>query len=442
LKIGLWVEAKIVTNRGLEIDRIPILDERTPIKNELCHLYLADGTIRQARTDDYGIVRFDDLPMSLSAHGSGKDVVKPGLVLPEILEEWVGDSNRNSVKPPGDFGKNGGERDDYRQRDGCVHFVPVMTPEFEVCVNNLTEEQKYRHILQAYTAHRANYNPASHHQVPTTANHNRWEWGRGAECNEHVNFFLAYWFNFNSKFTYEAAATAMATLMAYDSSAAASPTHPNHRAYKEFMEPLGGFGRRGARPPRNPAQGRPPGANHDNHYQFLEYIRIDSRFYDHATYQPTAEGNALIAALANFNVYSVSNITDARHGRAVNLLQSNGYPGATAATARDIIWDLDENDPADYALIQQLEDLVIWDHHGGILLKRGTQLFTFTADGPPRGQAIRERAFDGHDMGRWFFHLAISKLKPLRKGGFSPEDTRDNAGQISIDEPPRFIDWT
>jgi hypothetical protein len=444
LKVGVWVEAKIVTNRQLEIDRIPILDERTPIKNELCHLYLADGSIRQARTNDYGVVRFDDLPISLSRTGSTEDVVKPGLVLPEILEEWVGDSNQSSPKPPGDFGKNAGARDDYRQRDGCVHFVPVMTPEFEVCINNLTQEQKYQHIRQAYEDHHAVYNPARPHQEPTPGNHNRWEWGRGAQCNEHVNFFLAYWYNFNAQFTYQAARTVMATIMSYDSSTAASPTHPNHRGYREFMEPLHGFSRRGAWPLRDPAHGHPTGANYNSHYIFLDYIRIDNRFFDRATYQQTAEGNALIAALADFNVYSVGNIKDAaQQTQAIHLLQANGHPTANAHTARDIMWDLDERVAADYRLIHQLEGLVNWDHHGGILLKRGANLFTFSADGqPPGGQIIKEKIFDGHDMGRWFFHLAISKLKPLRKGGFSPEDVRDNVGRISIDEPPRFIDWS
>lgn len=457
LKLGTWVEAKIVTNRLREIDRIPIFDERTPIKNELCLLFVPDGTIREARTNNDGVVRFDGLPIA-SSDGSAENVMKPGLVLPEILEEWVGDSNPTSAKPAGNFGKNRGERDDYRQRDGCVHFVPVMTPEFEICVNNLTEEQKYRHIRQAYSDHRALYGSARPHIEPTPGNHARWEWGRGAECNEHVNFFLGYWFNFNSQFTYDATKTTMGTIMAYDSSAAASQIHPNHRGYREFLEPITGFG---PPAPRDPARGHPSGADYNSHYLFLDYIRIDHRFFDRTQhYRPTAKGNALIAALADFNVYSVSNLNQKVDDKnaVVNALQNHGYPAATVATAGDIIWDLDENVPDDYRLIHVLENLtrmihtpqgpkqiqvMNWDHHGGILMKRGTDLFTFSADGDStHHRPIDEKPFGHSDMSRWFFHLAISKIKPLRNGGFSPEEVSTNTGQISIDEPPRFIDWS
>ena len=64
LRLALWVEIKLVTDNYQKSQGIEIFDERVPIKNELCRLHLADGSIREKRTDDDGLARFDGLPPS------------------------------------------------------------------------------------------------------------------------------------------------------------------------------------------------------------------------------------------------------------------------------------------------------------------------------------------------------------------------------------------
>ena len=399
------------------------------------------------------------------------DVFTPALVLPEIMEEWVGDNSQASEEPSGNFGKNMGERNDYRKRDGYVHFVPVLIPEYEICVNHLTEEQKFQHIVQSYTGNQATYNSPRPYNVPAVVNRNRWEWGTGSVCNAHVNSFLGYWFNFNNKFSLNGGRTAVSTLLVYDSSNQHGPTHPNHRSYKEFITPVAEFTLGAPLDPAVPYAHHPRNADDfDYHYLFVSYIRINGRFFNRAvvggahTYTPTTEGRALIDTLGSFNVYSLSNIPRTRRdphthqivGRdydtdTVQILRNHGHPTATVANAGDLIWALDATQDAQ--TITALNDLVNWDHHGGVLVKRGLngsppsgggtqpELWTFSADGPPLGAPIVFKAFDHRDMHRWHLHLSIFKLEPLRPGGMAPKSAEANAGSISIDEPPRFIDW-
>jgi len=478
LRSALWVEIKLVTNRLREVDGISIFDERTPIADELCQLFLGDGTIRETRTNDSGVARFNDLPIAIGG-ASVDDVMRPAIVLPEILEEWVGgEAGGASTAPDGDFGKNLGGRDDYRSRDGCVHFVPVRTPEYEICINHLSEEQKFQHIVQVFRDHGARWGDPTTHDEPTIGNRNCWVWGYGNICNTHVNLFLGYWFNFNRQFTYRrAVGTAVSTLLAYNSSEQHDAAlHPAHRGYREFLEPVAQF--TAGRQPLDPAvrhPARPQLADqHDSHYLLLGYVPIDSRLFvrsppaTHPQYTPTADGRTLINALSNFNVYSLSSayrtVSDAQgnvvgrdyDSEIVRILRTNGYPQANVGNASDILWELDPADHDDALALHALEnDYVNWDHHGGILVKRGPngippdgvnasqhELWTFSGDGRANNRmSILFKRFDHADLRRWLVRLSIFRLKSLRAGGLSPEDAIRNAGNLSIDEPPRFIDW-
>jgi hypothetical protein len=123
-----------------------------------------------------------------------------------------------------------------------------------------------------------------------------------------------------------------------------------------------------------------------------------------------------------------------------------------------IVFDLDDNDPADAKLVATLRNKVVtWDHHCGTLLVRepdkqpltaktkreDRQLWTFSADGTttnPLAIIMREFAKKKGNLYKNFLHLAIWRLKPLA-GGFAPDGARANAGGIGVDWPPRFIHW-
>jgi len=100
-----------------------------------------------------------------------------------------------------------------------------------------------------------------------------------------------------------------------------------------------------------------------------------------------------------------------------------------------------------------LRGKVNWDHHADILLVRTKgggplmpntkekELWTFSAnrgDAMP-GPLIRLKTFATADLHRKFLHLGIWQRKLLQVGGFAPADTARNDGNISSENPPRFI---
>jgi hypothetical protein len=453
LHLTLSAEARITNDRG------------RPLANERCILWLADGTKREARTDGNGVVRFDGLPLLCDLRSPAADIDRPALQLPDVLEEWP-------AKPIGDFGKDGS----YRTRDGMVHFVPVETPKHPLSINRLTEEEKFQHFVSQYVDNGARYWSSNLKKRYDETAH-RWTWNHGAVCNEHVNFFLGFWFNYNGGFTKEAIQTGMLCQVMYSSERHNFATNLSHRGYSDFLEPVEGFGTKVR--PQSPL----PDAKHWNKaWTNIEYIRV-GKYLDRTTGNTrNARGAQLLSSLANFNVYSVADIKSkkaasavsdvrgwlkAHKGKAIGLVQGQSATHVptdseidnVSLVPNDKIWErvdeLDDADTDDAKLIKTLKNHVTWDHHCGVLVRRAPgggppgaappyEWWTFSADGSKNssnGPLIIMKKFADADLDRRFFHIGIWKLKSLRPGGYSPLEAEANAGGLSIDEPPRHIHW-
>jgi hypothetical protein len=447
-----WTELRLLSTHG------------KPIAKERCQLFRADGVIIETRTDANGVARFDNLPLVPKEGGSPDDTLHPGIIFPDILEEWIVPPSQ----PTGAFGKNKGARDDYRKCDGVVHFEAVLFQRTEIQLGSLTEEQKLQCFIHAYVDNAARYDNANPRSF--SSDRNRWEWGKGSVCNQHVNFFLGYWFNYHDKFSSAGSATAMLCLPLYDSSKHTFLGGIKHRGYKDFVEPVTGYGKAldTAYDPADPAT-LPLPSQYNKAFRKVEYIRIAKYFESDGS--PTEEGKQLIESLGPVNVYSISDIKnsgtpnqkDAAEKTIKDWLtkhqKENGLTDAqiaakTSSQLWDIVFDLGDTDAADLELAKKLINNVTWDHHAGILLVRapgggplsdqseGKELWTFSADGGKTpGPLIEFKKFTDADLKRRFLHMAIWRLKPLAPGGFAPADTRNNAGGISVDNPPRFIRW-
>ncbi|MEA2560333.1 MAG: hypothetical protein QOH06_1837 [Acidobacteriota bacterium] len=587
LQLSFWVEAKIIVKRNDDKGK-PV---EIPIQDERCLLFLPGGNILEQKTNKQGIVTFR-APWNLDPATPIEDILRPGLVLPDILEEWVTPEDspeqfKDKGDPPGDFGKNRGARDDHRKGDGVVHFVPIEIHEYEIEIKNLTEEQKLQHFRFAYEKHGAKWTSAG---TISYSKERRYELRKGAVCNQHVNFFLSYWYNFNEKFENAVTQKAVTTLTTFDSTGGSIGTKDCH-CFSELLvlvkAPLLGT----SVSFKDPKMEFKSDAN--NHYLHeAQYIRISAAYLrrsdNHGAYtysasealppapaaaaaKPALAWSALVNDLGNFNVYSLSDIDPDDEHRTNNAAQAikdwahkhpknkhikpdkadalasatakvastkDGYdtatkkyedakkaakeaqtaeteakteatnantPAATAAAeaaakkateaaaeekkASDewvksgvelqrsrpavkkddisrILWDLDEANDDDKQLVSALRDkdgTVNWDHHGGILLKRGPggsdptgveasklELWYFPADGRENNPRpiIMKSMLDPNEPAKhrltindWFVHLAIWKLRPLRDGGFAPQSFLGNPGGLSIDEPPRFVHW-
>lgn len=476
LVLGLWVEVQVVNDRG------------KPLPGERCILWNADGTKIEKKTNADGVVWFDNLPYFFDEDLSQEDINRPAFQLPDILEEWNSPTASDFAKP-----------DSYRSGDRNVWFVPAFVPKFQVMVNQLSEENKFQHFRHAYEDNGAVYDTSD----PRWFNNDqrRWNWGKGAVCNQHVNFFLGFWFNYNSKFTTAGSATTTVCLPLYS-----SHTHkfldskgntPHHRGYSEFVEAVSGEGIQAS-------IDLPDSATSvcEKAYLAADYIRI-SRYFDWKTREPNDKGKALIGSLANFNFYSVSNITSTdKQQKAVDkvrtwlekhksktihqthtvpkhktvvvtktvlqddfLLKVSHIPNdkeikhLTADEIWSIVWILGDDDE-ELKLLKSLEHHLNTDHHGGLLLKRlrggdpplpdskpeDCELWTFSADGGPHtpGPKIRWKNFADEVLPlhkHSFFHLAIWKLKSLPSGGYAPGEPEDNEGNVDTNDPPRFIHW-
>ncbi|APR86690.1 hypothetical protein A7982_12039 [Minicystis rosea] len=114
-----------------------------------------------------------------------------------------------------------------------------------------------------------------------------------------------------------------------------------------------------------------------------------------------------------------------------------------SALSEDDLWSfthrLTRSHPGGAALQRRLFDHVIFDHHAGILYrKEDGALYTFSADsnGP-----IQEKPFVATLRRKKNLWMAVWRLEPLRPGGYAPLAAERNEGRISIDNPPRFIQW-
>lgn len=448
IALTTWFELRLVSARS------------KPLADEKCQLFDPSGKIIEKKTDADGVVRFDGLPLLPPAKADWRDCSHPAVVFPDILEEW-------SATPEGKFGKNRGARDDHRKCDGMVSFVPAMEARTEVKLTNLTEEQKLQHFIHAYVDNGARYGGAKPKDYGETDR--RWNWGKGAVCNQHVNFFLGFWFNYGKSFTTAGSATAMCYLPLF-SSALHKFSIAKHRGYLEFLSPVTGFGATlgGGYDPDDETTW--PDEDHaGNAYKSIEYVRM-ARYFDADTYAPTDDGKELIDALGPVNVYSLGDI---KNKEAVTSsekeirawLKKFKATKAVGKTDKEIdkmkpseLWriafKLDDADATDERLVRTLRGKVTWDHHCGILLVREKgggpltpktkekELWTFSADGSPTNPRIIElKTFASDDLRRKFLHLGIWRCKPLAPGGFAPSETAENKGGISPENPPRFIHW-
>src|SRR6185436_14029189 len=112
--------------------------------------------------------------------------------------------------------------------------------------------------------------------------------GLGSVCNQHINFFLGYMFNYNADFTTAGSATVMSVLPVFS-----SDKHKfgniKHRGYLEYLEPVTGYGSaEGKAYEPGDASTWPTEDKWTKSYKTIEYIRM-ARYFDFATGDPTAE---------------------------------------------------------------------------------------------------------------------------------------------------------
>ncbi len=463
-----------------------------PLANERCILQVGPDLFQETRTDADGVARFLYFVLE------GSEGFIPRLFLPDVLEAesadpaWVPDQPTKDRRPEAGL----------RRRDATWHLVVPGVARLPVTINRLSEEEKFQHILRAYTDNRATFangNPGDY----AADKQEHWDRFRGAKCNQHINYFLGYWFNYNHKFVRAGSTTSVCALPMYSSAVQAFSPYP-HRGYGDFVEPLpDAYGTRNIKGvPEDSLKRSPPGLTWGYAYEEARYLRLSEYFGADGT--PTAAGRALIADLADFNLYSVSDyyyedaaktkqardtaLAEARKWLQASLVPDPTYPCKSfthhgvlflekaldkeaAKTAPkhkvvphltdndvwDAIWHLDPGQPAERAVIRTLCKRLNTDHHGGILLKRGPnrtsprgvapddiELWTFSADGTnnaPKPIILRELRETMQGAYRTFAHWAIWKLRDLRPGGYAPLVASPPKDGVGVNNPPRFIHW-
>jgi hypothetical protein len=270
-------------------------------------MYLADGDFESQDTapkpnrkhragkgahKEPGCATFDRLPLIVPFDVPSEDVYAPALHAPEILEEWP----RKSTDPPiGNFKKT---EHDYSNKDGMVHFIPVPAEDdgqpVVVQVNRLTEEEKLQHIVNAYEVKGVYYNirKGESPKFNNAIGDRGWALPGTSYCSKHVNFFLAYWFNYNEHFTIAGAYANGTALALADSNAHARKDKTSFRGYEEFL--TGVTGVTGEKPPYKPVWDR-----------VWKYFESDGKL--------NAAGRSLIASMSDFNLYCVSDFQSARN---------------------------------------------------------------------------------------------------------------------------------
>lgn len=334
-----WVEVEVLAQAGKGLP-----DER-------CQLFkITDGTrIAEAKTDKNGVVKFWLPPKSSAETAREKEELDrlhkkqaprssqvlmealygemAVLVFPDILEGFeLTEVNLDKMKPPSVSGTVSPYKcesaKDTRRFDFHFHVVPLGRPRFQVKIGDLTAEEKFQYIrwiyqqkpTSTYQGYRGYYEVAgkalTNPRGEGFKQEKRWLFPKaGVKCNAHVNFFLGYWFNYNEKFSPEAPDTEIAYLTQLDSSDDAF-TYSGHnrrdRGYSDFMSAVtasGGTSFKGFQN-KTGALRRGPGLD-----QYPYYIRM-SQFFDWDGNLIQAEYDKLVEQLADFNVYSVSDLVD------------------------------------------------------------------------------------------------------------------------------------
>lgn len=359
-----WAEAEVIGANGK-----PLVGERC----QWFELLATDKPLGEGRTDKNGVVRLwlpgkptdpaeaeelrrnqagkppKDARTLVKALG-GKAVM---LVFPEILESFEVPA-KPAAKPAAIVELIGNKRDsdgDPRRFDYRFHAVPLKTARHRVTLAKLTQEEKFQYLVWIYTrATSAKYVSSrvrfNNYKKIVKANH--WLFPKaGVTCNTHVNFFLGYWYNYSGKaagaadgtfeFTSEATSTEMACIALLDSGTGRfmhGGQPYNHRGYKEFIEPIDhsefvGHQTRTSEPTRA-----------SNGFEFYPYYIRMSQFFDYDGKPIKATYDKLIAALGDFNVYSVADITDSYHSQKekddkVKELATSLRPAIAAAVAAD-----------------------------------------------------------------------------------------------------------
>lgn len=493
-----------------------------PLKQERCILVMPGEHGIEARTNSAGVVEFTVAappPSTLPDVRAGL-VEPPLLLLPDILEEFFRPGEA-AVGQPGaplltELKHQHDKQRKYHRGDRRAHPVLALASgEAEVRVDLLTEQEKFEHFRWSYVDNRAEYVTASPGDYITR--NARWEWGLGSLCNQHINFFLGYWFNYNSKFSASGSGTDMAYLPLLDCGNGKFPygkETKTHRGYQEFVEPVLDFhaathipafndlvfpGREEIKKPAKTPEGNPvTSENGKTVYdvfpeRYVKYVRL-SQFIDWTTRKLNARGEHLVAALADFNVYSVAEFfahdrqeqqrrrdgalaktrawlkanralphlqvyTQHRAGKPVALagLTDAEIQGMGDTLLWEILWKLDDEQPADAALLADLRQGLNVDHHAGLLIKRApgdgsqpprrgeaVELFKFSADSSPRRIKLKKfvESVGARGDEPLFTHYAFWRLKPLRPGGFAPiPEIPGSSGGLDLEAPPRFIHW-
>jgi hypothetical protein len=468
-------------------------DLGVPIAEERVLLQVGPDVFEETKTDAKGFARFSYFVLD-----DNKDFI-PRLFLPDILEA-------ESLDP--DWTPSGATKDQkpvtgMRKRDATSHLVVPGIPKQTITVKRLTEEQKFQHFYRAYIENEAAY--ANGHPGDYCGHREEhWDFYHGAVCNQHVNFFLGYWLNFNHSFTRAGSTSVVCTLPMFSSAMHPFRKKPDakvipHRGFSEFVDPIDSYGDaniKGLAPGELlPA---PAANNYLRAYEHAHYIRLSEYFAADGT--PNPAGRQLIATLGNFNFYSVSNFyeagkTTSKQNSALaqtrkwvkdHLADDPAYKcksftlngvlyldkplDKTAAKTApkhkivdklsdadlwDIIWYLKPSEQAELELLQQLRKLMNVDHHGGLLLKRGKnraspegvapediELWTFSADGTyDNPEPIVLRPFAQTMRGAY---RVLSHWAIWRLKPLRPggyAPNLPNEGKVSVNNPPRFIHW-
>lgn len=403
-----WLELMVVNDR----DR--------PLKRERVWLHVDGASPLKAVTDDRGVARWDTIP-------DGGERFQAQLV--DVLEAW-GRDEPGIPKPEA-----------FRARDRTVHDVEpeIVGDEQRVVVDKLTEPEKLAYFEQMYTDNGARYRAAKPGMFES-ATPPRWRWGGGAECNQHVNFFLAFWFNYNASFTAQASRTfmdALPELSSDEHTVTVGPDRIKHRGYKELVAPIKGGG-------------------HDYDYSaigaHIDYHWVHAHF-DERDGSPHSD---LMERLGTLAVYSISDeaqhIAAGKAGRISGPLdairtwikahpeRSPGKPASrlTPPELWAIAHQVKRGDADADALLSTLWKVIV-DHHAGVVYRKPDgKLYTFSADS---GGAIHEKTFLSMMNRKKNLWMAFWRLLPLRKGGFAPEAAEKSGCKVSVDNPCRFIEW-
>ena len=486
---------------GVRVYQARLIDAAgEPIVDEACLFFNQKGELLgESRTDRDGQVRLIDFalpkPSLISKAGKPSLLHFPEsaiLVLPDVLEGFNEKTERSLL-----WGKNRGRRNDDRRFDPSFHQVPANLSAVTIQIGALTPEQKFQYVQWFLAERKAKWT----RQVAVRFEEKRWLWhGAGHSCNAHANFFLGFWFNYNRLFPAAASGTETRYLPMLDSSSRPFryvTATLSDRGYLEFVEEVVLPGAQGFS--RSFSAREPKGTVH--------YLRMSQFFTwsDTGTPQLNKAGKDLVRALGDFNVYSVSDCnTAARKATALDLVRSwvkrhradqdFGFSGAdytVTVTERGpkgkitkkalplsqltdaqvnglkkqilqkVLWHLDDRRKSDQDLLDLLyKQVLLEDHHGGILMPRGAggaerqagspvEIWKFSADGDEGNRLpIIQRPFPPKKDE--FLHLAIWRLKPLRPGGYAPDDPatraqaqrvdeKGKADGVDVDALPRFL---